>query len=75
MLSELCYIFFPRPPWFVTHAPADQASWLSAVCVPGANGRLLLAMYMRWQTGLLTAFDWLQPVTRYIATEVLADVS
>ena len=31
---------------------------------PGAYGRLLLAVYVRWQTGLLVASDWLRPVTR-----------
>ena len=31
---------------------------------PGAYGRLLLAMYVQWKTGLLVASDWLQPVTR-----------
>ena len=31
---------------------------------PGAFGRLLLAVYMRWKTGLLVASDWLRPVTR-----------
>ena len=29
---------------------------------PGAFGRLLLAVYVRWQTGLLVASDWLHPV-------------
>ena len=48
----------------------------------GAYGRLLLATYVSWQTGLLTSCDWLRPVTRGgwraalpIAAEVLADVS
>ena len=31
---------------------------------PGAYGRLLLAVYVRWKTGLLVASDWLRPVTR-----------
>ena len=31
---------------------------------PGAYGRLLLAVYLRWQTGLLVSTDWLRPVTR-----------
>ena len=31
---------------------------------PGAYGRLLLAVYVRWQTGLLVSSDWLRPVTR-----------
>ena len=29
-----------------------------------AYSRLLLPTYVRWQRGLLTASDWLQPVTR-----------
>ena len=29
----------------------------------GAYGRSLLATYVHWQTGLLTACDWLRPVT------------
>ena len=31
---------------------------------PGAYGRLLLAVYVRWQTGLLVPSDWQRPVTR-----------
>ena len=31
---------------------------------PGAYGRLLLAVYVRWKTGLLVSSVWLQPVTR-----------
>ena len=31
---------------------------------PGAYGRLLLAVYVRWRTGLLVASDWLRPVMR-----------
>ena len=31
---------------------------------PGAYGRLLLAVYVRLQTGLLVFSDWLRPVTR-----------
>ena len=31
---------------------------------PGAYGRLLLAVYVRWKTGLLVTSDWLHPVTR-----------
>ena len=30
---------------------------------PGAYGRLLLAVYVRWKTGLLVSSDWLRPVT------------
>ena len=29
----------------------------------GAYGRLLLAVYVQWKTGLLVASDWLHPVT------------
>ena len=32
---------------------------------PGVYGRLLLAVYVRWKTGLLVASDWLRPVTRW----------
>ena len=31
---------------------------------PGAYGRLLMAVYMRWQTGLLVSSDLLRPVMR-----------
>ena len=31
---------------------------------PGAYGRLLLAVYVQWKTGLLVSPDWLRPVTR-----------
>ena len=31
---------------------------------PGAYGRLLLAVYVRWNTGLLVSSDWLRPVMR-----------
>ena len=31
---------------------------------PGAYGRLLLAVYVRWTTGVLVPSDWLRPVTR-----------
>ena len=31
---------------------------------PGAYGRLLLAVYVRWKTGLLLSSDWLRPVAR-----------
>ena len=30
---------------------------------PGAYGRLLLTVYVRWRTGLLVSSDWLRPVT------------
>ena len=33
-------------------------------CGPGAYGRLLLTVYVRWWTGLLVSPDWLRPVTR-----------
>ena len=48
----------------------------------GAYGQLLLVVYVRWQTGLLVASDWLRPVMRGgwratppITAEGLADVS
>ena len=31
---------------------------------PGAYGRLLLAVHVRWKTGLLVSSDWLRPVMR-----------
>ena len=31
---------------------------------PGAYGRLLLVVYVRWSSGLLVPSDWLRPVTR-----------
>ena len=31
---------------------------------PGAYGRLLLMVYVRWKSGLLIHSDWLRPVTR-----------
>ena len=31
---------------------------------PGAYGRLLLTVYVRWKSGLLIHSDWLRPVTR-----------
>ena len=31
---------------------------------PGAYGRLLLAVYVRWKTGLLVSSDWFRPVAR-----------
>ena len=31
---------------------------------PRAYGRLLLAVYVRWRTGVLVPSDWLRPVTR-----------
>ena len=31
---------------------------------PGAYGHLLLAVYVRWKTGLLVTSDWLRPVTQ-----------
>ena len=30
----------------------------------GAYGKLLLAVYVRWKTGLLISSDWLRPVTQ-----------
>ena len=40
---------------------------------PGAYGRLLLAVYVRWKTGLLISSDWLRPVTRGAWRAVLSD--
>ena len=40
---------------------------------PGAYGRLLLAVYVRWRTGLLISSDWLRPVTRGAWRAVLLD--
>ena len=40
---------------------------------PGAYGRLLLAVYVRWKTGLLISSDWLRPVTRGSWRAVLLD--
>ena len=40
---------------------------------PGAYGRLLLAVYVRWKTGLLISSDWLRPVTRGAWRAVLPD--
>ena len=40
---------------------------------PGAYGRLLLAVYVRWKTGLLISADWLRPVTRGAWRAVLPD--
>ena len=31
---------------------------------PGAYGRLLLVVYVRWRTGVLVPSDWLRTVTR-----------
>ena len=31
---------------------------------PGAYGRLLLLVYVRWKSGLLIHSDWIRPVTR-----------
>ena len=40
---------------------------------PGAYGRLLFAVYVRWKTGLLISSDWLRPVTRGAWRAVLPD--
>ena len=40
---------------------------------PGAYGRLLLAVYVRWKTGLLISSDWLRPVTQGAWRAVLSD--
>ena len=31
---------------------------------PGAYGHILLAVYVRWKTGLSVSSDWFRPVTR-----------
>ena len=40
---------------------------------PGAYGRLLLAVYVRWKTGLLVSSDWLRLVTQGAWRAVLPD--
>ena len=40
---------------------------------PGEYGRLLLAVYVRWKSGLLISSDWLKPVTRGAWRAVLSD--
>ena len=40
---------------------------------PGAYGRLLLAVCVRWKTGLLISSHWLRPVTRGAWRAVLPD--
>ena len=40
---------------------------------PGAYGRLLLAVYVRWRSGLLRSSDWLRLVTRGAWRAVLPD--
>ena len=40
---------------------------------PGAYGRLLLAVYVRWKTGLLISSDWLRLVTRGAWRALLPD--
>ena len=40
---------------------------------PGAYGRLLLVVYVRWKSGLLISSDWLRPVTRGAWRAVLSD--
>ena len=40
---------------------------------PGAYGRLLLAVYVRWRTGLLISSDWLKSITRNAWMGVLPD--
>ena len=40
---------------------------------PGAYGRLLLAVYVRWKTGLLVSSDWFSPVTLGAWRVVLPD--
>ena len=40
---------------------------------PGAYGRLLLTVYVRWKTGLLVSADWLCPVTWGVWRAALPD--
>ena len=40
---------------------------------PGAYGRLLLAVYVRWKMGLLVSSDWFRPVARGAWRAVLPD--
>ena len=40
---------------------------------PGAYGRLLLAVYVRWKTGLLVSSGWFRPVMRGAWRAVLPD--
>ena len=40
---------------------------------PGAYGRLLLAVYVRWKSGWLISSDWLRPVTRGAWRAVLSE--
>ena len=40
---------------------------------PGAYGRLLLAVYVRWMSGSLISSDWLRSVTRGAWRAVLSD--
>ena len=40
---------------------------------PGAYGRLLLAVYVRWKSGSVISSDWLRPVTRGAWRAVLSD--
>ena len=50
------------------HAPCLGVGRLGSVPFvsdrPGAYGRFILAVYMRWRTGLLVPSDWLRPVMR-----------
>ena len=52
----------------ISHVSGIGAGWPGSVPFvshrPGAYGRLLLAVYVRWKTGMLVASDWLRPVTR-----------
>ena len=40
---------------------------------PGAYGRLLLAVYVQWKSGLLVSSDWLRPVNRGAWRAALSD--
>ena len=49
----------------MSHVSGIGTGWPGSVSFvshqPGAYGRLLLAAYVRWKTGLLVASDWLRP--------------
>ena len=51
---------------WISHVSGMGAGWPGSVPFvshrPGAYGRLLLAVYVLWKTGLLVASDWLRPI-------------
>ena len=70
----------PVPEGPAPESPSDEEDIHSVTRRPGSvpyvsqragvYGRLLLATYVRWQTGLLTACDWLWPVTRGVGVRL-----